>query len=518
MVEQPEIQSGSILSRWLLLACLVFAGLVAGGYLLASQAVHGIGFPLDDAWIHQTYARNLVDFHQWSFVPGEPSAGSTSPLWSLLLAVGYLFKSGPFLWTFILGTIFLGLTGLIGEKWAQNTRNGPGLKLPVVAIFLIGEWHLAWSAVSGMETILFALIILAVFYGLSLGKKEWLVGILIGISIWVRPDGITLLGPAVFLYSLDSGSWKNRFARIIKLLIPVVLLAAAYGTFNYSISQTWLPNTFFAKQAEYAANQQLPLIERIFSLGTLPLIGPGLLLLPGFVYFAGLSIRKWNWAKLGMLLWWLGYILIYVVRLPVTYQHGRYLIPSMPVFFVAGLVGTFDLIQKLQNNACEAKPRAGITLRLRRLSAFGWTAGIAVLWAVMIVVGAFTYAQDVAIIDTEMVATAKWISANAPPDAIIGAHDIGALGYFGGHKILDLAGLVSPAVIPFIRDEAALERYLIQNRASVLITFPGWYPQLVIGLPILFRTNGTFSPASGGENMVVFGFAQVWYYFQNPIQ
>jgi hypothetical protein len=28
-------------------------------YLLTSRFTYGIGFPLDDSWIHQTYARNL---------------------------------------------------------------------------------------------------------------------------------------------------------------------------------------------------------------------------------------------------------------------------------------------------------------------------------------------------------------------------------------------------------------------------------------------------------------------------
>ena len=68
-------------------------------YLLASRYTYRIGFPLDDAWIHQTYARNLVMNGEWAFVSGKPSGGSTAPLWSALLALGYLFHFNLYVWT-----------------------------------------------------------------------------------------------------------------------------------------------------------------------------------------------------------------------------------------------------------------------------------------------------------------------------------------------------------------------------------------------------------------------------------
>ncbi|MEZ6074072.1 MAG: hypothetical protein R3C10_28290, partial [Pirellulales bacterium] len=55
------------------------------GYTIIAASLDAVGFPLDDSWIHQTYARNLADFGEWSFVPGTPSAGSTAPLYSTLL-------------------------------------------------------------------------------------------------------------------------------------------------------------------------------------------------------------------------------------------------------------------------------------------------------------------------------------------------------------------------------------------------------------------------------------------------
>ena len=87
------------------LSILAFAViLIAAIYLLTSRFMYAVGFPLDDSWIHQTYARNLALNGEWAFRTGIPSAGSTSPLWSALLAIGFLLNLSPYIWTFFLGS------------------------------------------------------------------------------------------------------------------------------------------------------------------------------------------------------------------------------------------------------------------------------------------------------------------------------------------------------------------------------------------------------------------------------
>ena len=481
-----------------------FAFIAVCGFIVTSQVVHGIGFPLDDAWIHQTYARNLALVGEWSFVPGHPSAGSTAPLWSILISIGYLFKLAPFLWTFFLGAVSLAVLAVTGEKWFRSLNIRFKGLIPWAGIFLAGEWHLIWSAASGMETTLFALLILVIFYLLNTNKKEWIVGCLIGLSIWVRPDGITLLGPALFQYIMCGSSWKEKYRKSRNLILPFLIPLSAYLLFNQVISKTWLPNTFYAKQAEYAVYQQIPLLERMFSLASLPLVGAGILLLPGFAFFIWRSFKNRSWDRAAVVIWWFGYNFLYALRLPVTYQHGRYIIPAMPVFFIAGIVGLAEGYESLNYNISNSLKTGKRALRWLRLMRFGWMAAVAALWLGMLGIGAFTYAQDVAIIDTEMVAASQWIAVNTPPGVTIGAHDIGALGYFGNRNILDLAGLVSPDVIPFIRDENALGNYLTENRADYLLTFPGWYPQLVKGRRILFQSSQEYSISAGGEKMTVY--------------
>jgi hypothetical protein len=117
------------------------------------------------------------------------------------------------------------------------------------------------------------------------------------------------------------------------------------------------------------------------------------------------------------------------------------------------------------------------------------------------------FAMDVAVIESEMVDTALWLEAYSEPTALVAAHDIGALGYFGQRRLLDLAGLVSPEVIPYITDEQALGVYLDSQEADYLMTFPSWYPELTDHAYLVFQSRGLFSPVLGFENMAVYRWA-----------
>jgi hypothetical protein len=86
------------------------------------------------------------------------------------------------------------------------------------------------------------------------------------------------------------------------------------------------------------------------------------------------------------------------------------------------------------------------------------------------------------------------VNENLSPDAVLGAHDIGAIGYFTQNPILDLAGLITPDVVPFIRDENRLGEYLKTANAEYLVSFPGWYPRLVAGRSRLFEAADALYP------------------------
>jgi hypothetical protein len=201
------------------------------------------------------------------------------------------------------------------------------------------------------------------------------------------------------------------------------------------------------------------------------------------------------------LLWAGGHLFLYAWRLPVTYQHGRYLLPSLPIWVLYGTAGWLLLL---------AHPRlqtlAPSTQRLGRLAL---SLMLAFIWGFFALLGANQYATDVAFIDGEMVAVAQWLNDNTPPDALIASHDIGAIGYFARRPILDLAGLISPEIISVFSDEALVADYLLNSDADYLVTAPGWTYESVVNagnLQPIYTTNFAWTQETGSNNMTVYPF------------
>ena len=179
---------------------LVLAALSVTLYVGLSAAGGQAGFPLDDAWIHQTYARSLAASGRMAYVAGQPSAGSTSPLWTLLLSAGYALRIDYRVWTYALGAAMLALCAW--GVWRLSLRLWPDRpRLALVAGALCAfEWHLGWAAASGMETLLYAALAVALIeWAIRAEPGVWgglIGGALGGLLTVTRPEGLLLAGLA----------------------------------------------------------------------------------------------------------------------------------------------------------------------------------------------------------------------------------------------------------------------------------------------------------------------------------
>jgi hypothetical protein len=233
------------------------------------------------------------------------------------------------------------------------------------------------------------------------------------------------------------------------------------------------------------------------------------LLLPGFVWQVVLSLRGLardtgtggegraqpsRFLRLLPAVWWAAYNVIYALRMPVDYQHGRYLVPTIPFLILYGIAGTAHWLRP-------RSPRL-----LVRLLSKAMPIAIGCLFFAFLIIGRQAYADDVCIINGEMVDVSRWLKINTPPDALVAAHDIGAIGYLSQRHLLDLAGLITPEVIPIIRDEGRLAAFVVAREADYLVTFPSWYPEMTADdrFEQVYQTRCALTRDKGGDNMAVY--------------
>jgi len=253
-------------------------------------------------------------------------------------------------------------------------------------------------------------------------------------------------------------------------------------------------------------------LPRAFEVLGAPFVGAQLLLLPGFLIEALAALRRLRdratWAYVLPIAWMAAHLGVYLLRLPVVYQHGRYLIPIIPVVILFGVHGTARVLERLRSRfrsddfSRPNKPatKAATTNPFRDLLILArpvWVGSAIAATAAFWLVGAGAYRVDVNVIENELVASARWIESNTPPGALVAAHDIGAIGYFSRRPLLDLAGLVSPEVIPIIRNEAALLALLRSRAADFVAAPPNFYSAALLDAPELepaFEGDSPFAP------------------------
>jgi hypothetical protein len=285
-----------------------------------------------------------------------------------------------------------------------------------------------------------------------------------------RPEGI-LLGGIVALLMLITRPQGNLQRVIIWGIGAAVGFAVAMSPYlwlNLQLTGGLLPNTANAKFVQFASHRTLSYAYRIYALALNILNGGQLLLLPGVVFYIIRMIQQEKWRNTLyylLPLWWsLALILLYAERLPFWEQHGRYVIPALPALIVMGVVGMVWLLRRSQ--------RAFLTRTAARVLALSTL----MLFVIFALWGVQIYSVDVAIIDSEMVTGAKWIGDNLPQDELLAIHDIGAVGYFAPRPMVDVAGLISPEVIPLIGHPDAMWDYLERNGATYFFGFPDQIP------------------------------------------
>jgi hypothetical protein len=480
------------------------------GLVAFYTAAAGGGFPLDDSWIHQVYGRSFGTLGEWSFIPGQPSAASTSPLYTVLLAIGYRLGL-PYGWyTHMLGALALAGCGLLAGRLALYAGpHHPGRAL-FVALMVVLTWHHLWAAAAGMELIVLMMLTLWLFLRVAAeaqaerfsARRAGIFGVSVGLAALTRPEGMllgALCGAALLL--IRPRGWLDivRFGVIALLACGVVM--APYLAYNVQLTGGLLPDTGEAKFRAARLLYEQPLTTRISRALSALLAGGQAVWLLGIVPFVAFALADRRRVVLLLpLVSSAAHILLYAAQLPETYQHGRYFMPALSGLVFCGAYGAAQWL---------AWGRDKLAHRVASRVLVG--VGVATTLAYALVLGLRAYTNDVAVIDTEMVRSALWIRDNVPQDTLLAVHDIGAVGYFSQRPaLLDVAGLITPEIVPLLGQPEAMWQFLQARGAGYIVGFP---PQIPGGrtddprLCLVYTTGSQPAVAQGYANMSVYRIA-----------
>ena len=495
-----------------LLALAALAVLIL--FFTQEQRIAGAsGLPLDDGWIHLHFARNLAEGAGFSYNPGHPVAGSTAPLWTLLLATGFAV-AGPALWVVkSLGFLLTLATALVTRRLAlaltrpphlyplptkgrgqgegaDDTGEGVGL---LAGAGVLATGGLAWGSLSGMEVPLAAFLVTAALWA-HVAAREWAVAILMGLAILARPEALLLVPFLLFSRPLTLGRAARLLGMVALLLAPAVAFslvtvgapvpatAAAKvegGLLGLLLGarEPWMltlgvrPWRFLVDWVRFLWTQH-PLLPFLVPVGLLWLARPGrAVLVPALVLVAH---------PLGM-------ALLAPYRGP-SFQEGRYSTHLVPLAVVVAIVGLSRLLSE----------------HGRRWVIAGWLClALVSLWP-----GSLRYAWAVQNINAMQVHLGEWVDRNLPANARLGLNDVGAIAFISRREVVDLMGLVTPEIRPYRRaGERGVLKYLEQACPDYLIIFPAWFPRLAAlsdRFSPVYRVRLAHNTVAGADEMVVF--------------
>ncbi len=467
-------------------------------YVTACRSTDGQGgVPLDDAWIHFQFARNLARGDGLSFNPGEPTAGSTAPLWTLLLAAVYrMGGSFPVAGQVLSGVCFL--LALAATRALSQQLTGKRWAAWLAGIIVAVNGRFVWAGLSALETCLFAALSL-VAIGSHLkdrasGRYRLRTAALFALAALSRPEGY-------LLFALSLSDFVLRAPRTLRglrrLCLPALLFAAfvlPYPVFSLRTSGYLLPNTFHAK-ATFDFRPDLDFL----SLWARYLILDNPLLLPFFVLGVGVLLRRATLVSL----WSVGLPLVYAFLHTVLYQHGRYLMPLIPCHALVGVVGLLEARKLARRRGWRwASLQTSLSIAVLSLLLVAGTA-----WRLPTM--ARQYARNVDEINRVHVALGHWVREHTPPSALLALNDIGAITYASQRPVVDLAGLVTPEVVPLLRspDRASrLIEFMARRGVDYVVIFPAWFPDLAESdeLEEVYRVTVEERTIIGGETMVVY--------------
>ena len=412
---------------------------------------------MGDAFIHFTFARGISEGQPF-FYNGEFSAGSTSPLWSALLApLWFLLNDGVIWGVKVLAGFFTGLSVILTFSVAKKISKNKILALSASAL-VAGSYVFSYWAAKGMETSLYVCLVLGSFLvylklinqpkeNSPLGKRgsggvkyEIFLGILLGLTILTRPEGWFLalfLGIPLLI--------KNGWRTILTIGSPALIVIAPYYLYLFKQTGQFLPSSAarILRARQWAHNlggiHFIPEIFKILATKLLPAT-------PFFIYFFVKKNPPFRKGGLGGIIFfpilaWLTFHFIFFSTIMPTTEGYRYLLGALPFFYIISLLGIWKISSK----------KVRVTALLFLLAGSFAISGQQLAERMSSIKNC-----EAPFIDSVRRETGLWLKENTEPTDLIAIKEVDQSAYYSGRKVLSIDGTLDSKAIPFVKSNDQL--------------------------------------------------------------
>lgn len=471
-------------TTWQTGALLVLAVLA-----LAARLVPGPR-TIDDSYITFRYARNLLAGEGFVYNLGARVMGTTTPLYTLLMA-GLGAVSGGSSANFPalawgINSVLDALTAVL--LWQIGLRLGaPRAGLAAGLIWSIAPFSVTF-AIGGLETSLYVFLLTAAAYLYLSDRLAGTAG-LGALALLTRVDALLLAAPLGLDWLIRAVKTRAPFPwkAVLVFMLPV---AAWYG-FAWVYFGSPFPHSVSAKLVAYRLDSSAALVRLIQHYAT-PFLEQNLLGSAGIVlglavypFLALVGVRRAGRTEPRILPWllypWL-YFLVFSVSNPLIFRW--YLTPPLPAYFLAIFLGLDQVLSGLFRLSRPAPAWRSAAVFALLLS---WPlVSTASDWRLHPDHGPARLAPDMAYIQLELLyrRAAEIAASRMGPESVLAAGDVGVLGYYTPFRILDTVGLNSPETAAYYPLSADL--YVI-NYAVAPDLILDYRPNLVVLLEVYGR-------------------------------
>lgn len=509
---------------------ILTVGLIAAIYLglVLLHTMHqndgNIGALLDDTWIHVRFADHVSQGEGLSYNEGELTAGATSLLWILLLAIPFALFDPNVMQQVDIAIIMsaishvLTVLAITGFGWWAMRRAWIGFAAGVITA-LTGRY--VWMGLTGMEITTFTtLCILSVWSHMHDVQQHHTfsvrTGLIVALTSLARPEAY-LLTAFIGLDAFIVVPLRDSRHHIVTPLrqgwrgiATYIFLAGTYPLANLVISGYPVPNTFRAKSQ---LGRETPDLPKAFWWMTNVDHGSVFIVMAGI----GTAYLLWRaWKRSDSLVWGLwpptfimGVLLLGAERYVVN--HSRYIAPAIPFIALAAVVGVWSLAQMVAEK----------WLR-RYLIPVGVVGAFAVVTLIRGAYNGEQVANDVKQLRAMHVAAGYWFNERVAPDQSIALNDVGAMVHISDRRVIDLEGLVYPDIIDATQNtpdqtcehDLQLARVMLHDPPLFIGVFPWFYPCLT-GWPGALQPEHIFTITgptvlAGGETVIYWPIWKDW--------